>query len=173
MSDNFKIIGVGGAGVNAVRSLGYHNSILIDGKNYPDVKDASDVVGSLKRTELDVVVSSPSGEFSSSVLTSLCNLLHSRKEKVLLVSIMPFLSESPERKQRGERLLRDIKGLVDSSILVENENFASSMLDRPWTEALDNVNRYIGEVIQEFISRERAIAGGVPDLAQLSRIAST
>lgn len=152
MSDNFKIIGIGGAGVNVLKGLNYRNSLFIDSRSYPNVQDVVRAVNSTEQTTKTIIVTSPAGDFSGSVLPSVCNTLHSKREEIVLISILPFLGESPERKIRGQKIIRDVRGLVDSSVLVDNENFASNMLDRSWSEAIENINGYVGRLVEDFIS---------------------
>ena len=152
MSDNFRILGVGGAGINAVRALGYKNSIFIDSNSFDSSKPISEIVKPGGKDDRIIIVSSPAGVFSSRVLKSICSVFNSRGNKVFLIGILPFHSESPERKRRGELLLRELNALVDSTVLVENENFASIMMERPWSEALDKINNYVGSLVRNFVS---------------------
>ena len=41
MSDNSKVIGIGGAGVNIVKALGYSNSDYIDSSNFDSLEEIS------------------------------------------------------------------------------------------------------------------------------------
>ena len=65
MSDNFKVLGVGGAGVNVVRALGYENSLYIDSNSFGSMEGVVDFVNSQVKGTKVVVVSSPAGQFSS------------------------------------------------------------------------------------------------------------
>jgi cell division GTPase FtsZ len=152
MSDNFRILGVGGAGINTVKALGYRNSVFIDSSSFDPSKAISDIVGRGGRDDKIIIVSSPAGDFSSSVLRSICNVFNSNGNRVFLIGILPFLSESPERKRRGELLLKELRGIVDSTVIVENENFASSMMERSWTEVLGKINDYVDSMVKSFVS---------------------
>jgi cell division GTPase FtsZ len=153
MSDNFKVLGVGGAGVNVVRSLGYVNSVYIDSSHFSSLEGITEFLGKQAREENVVIVSSPAGKFSSSVLKTVCNVLNSKKDRVNLIAIMPFHSESPERKKRGDLVLKDLRGAVESTAIVENENFASSMREYPWTHVMSRVNEHIDGLVREFVSQ--------------------
>lgn len=152
MSDNVIIFGIGGAGVNTVRALGYDNSAFIDSRKFQSLENVVDFVGKVKNGDKVVIVTSPAGEFSSSVLGPICTHFNSKGNRVLLVSIMPFHSESPERKRRGEILVREVEKFVDTSVIVENENFASAMQDYPLTTVLDSINSYVRSLVRNFIS---------------------
>ncbi len=154
MSDNFKVIGIGGAGVNIVKALGYSNSDYIDSSNFDSLEEISQFVGKQERNQKVVIISSPAGEFSSTVLKFVCKALSSKGNKVFLVGIMPFHSESPERKKRGYGVLKDLRMTVDSSVIVENENFASTMSEYSWVQAMSRINEYVNELVKGFLSRE-------------------
>ena len=154
MSDNFKVIGIGGAGVNIVKALGYSNSDYIDSSNFDSLEEISQFVWKQERNQRVVIVSSPAGEFSSTVLKFVCKALSSKGNKVFLVGIMPFHSESPERKKRGYGVLKDLRMTVDSSVIVENENFASTMSEYSWVQAMSRINEYVSELVKGFLSRE-------------------
>ncbi|MCL5874307.1 MAG: hypothetical protein M1161_03080 [Candidatus Thermoplasmatota archaeon] len=153
MSDNFKVLGVGGAGVNVVKSLGYTNSVYIDSYHFDSLEGIVEFLGKQARGESVVIVSSPAGEFSSSVLKTVCNVLNSKEDTIFLIGIMPFHSESPERKKRGDQILRDLRGAVASTAIVENENFASSMSEYPWMHVMGRVNEHIGSLVRGFVSQ--------------------
>ena len=154
MSDNFKVIGIGGAGVNIVKALGYSNSDYIDSSNFDSLEEISQFIGKQERNQRVVIVSSPAGEFSSTVLKFVCKALSSKGNKVFLVGIMPFHSESPERKKRGYGVLKDLRMTVDSSVIVENENFASTMSEYSWVQAMSRINEYVNELVKGFLSRD-------------------
>lgn len=159
MSDNFKIIAVGGAGINTTKDLRFENQLSIYSSKFGSIEEVREFVNSSINTDKSVVISSPAGEFSSLVLPTVCNTLHSRGEKIFLISIMPFLSESPDRKRRGERVLKNLKKSVDTTVIIENENFASVMMERSITEMFKKINHYIGLLVKDFIS----IADNIPD----------
>ncbi len=152
MSDNFKIIGVGGAGVNIVKELGYENSLFIDSSRLSASGGVDEFVRAQPKGGRVVIVSSPAGQFSSSVLNAICSGLNSRGNRVFFVGIMPFHSESPERRKRGEEVMMTISRMVDSAAVVENENFASSMMEFPFSQVMARINRYVDEVVKKFLN---------------------
>ncbi|MCL4449709.1 MAG: hypothetical protein M1386_00110 [Candidatus Thermoplasmatota archaeon] len=160
MSDNFKVLGVGGAGVNVVRALGYENSLYIDSNSFGSMERVVDFVNSQVKGTKVVVVSSPAGQFSSSVLKPVCSALNSNGNKVFFIGIMPFHSESPERKVRGDMLMRELKRSVEITSVVENENFASSMKEYPWTNVLAKINEHIDSLVKSIVSENvKSLAG--------------
>jgi cell division GTPase FtsZ len=165
MSDNFKVLGIGGAGVNVVKSLGYKNSVYIDSFRFDSPEGVEDFLRQGGKDERVVIVSSPAGEFSSKVLKSVCRALNSQGDRIFLIGIMPFHSESPERKKRGDLVLRDLRRDVDSTAIVENENFASSMREYPWTQVLARVNEHVGSLVAGFVSKMDEISAGDPEIA--------
>ncbi len=167
MSDNFKVIGIGGAGVNIVKALGYSNSDYIDSSNFDSLEEISQFIGKQERNQRVVIVSSPAGEFSSTVLKFVCKALSSKGNKVFLVGIMPFHSESPERKKRGYGVLKDLRMTVDSSVIVENENFASTMSEYSWVQAMSRINEYVNELVKGFLSREEPYISD-PEIKELA-----
>ncbi|MEM0127713.1 MAG: hypothetical protein QXO03_01315 [Thermoplasmatales archaeon] len=146
MSDNVLIIGIGGAGVNIAKSINFPRCILLDSSTVPSPEKALDKIDSRNQEDV-IIISSPAGNFSSSVLPSVCNYLNGRGNKVSLIAIMPFNEESEERKIRAENTLRSLRGMVASCDIVENENFASAMLEKPWNEAMDKINSYVQTLI--------------------------
>lgn len=152
MSDNFRVLGVGGAGINAVKALGYRNSIYLDSQSYDSLEGIKEFLTRTSRNEKVVVVSSPAGEFSSAVLETVCNALNSNGDSVFLIGIMPFHSESPERKRRGDAILRNLRKAVDSTAIVENENFASSMREYSWTQVLARINDHVADLVKGFVT---------------------
>lgn len=152
MSDNFKVLGVGGAGVNVVKALGYENSVCIDSNHFDSMEGVVDFINSQVKESKVVVVSSPAGQFSSSILKPVCSALSSNGNQVFFIGIMPFHSESPERKVRGDSVLRELKKSVEITSVVENENFASSMKEYPWTNVLAKINEHIDVLVKHIIS---------------------
>lgn len=159
MSDNFKIIAVGGAGVNIVRDLTFENQLFVNSSKFHNIEDVYESVNSSTRTEKSVIVASPAGVFSSIVLPTICDRLHSRGEKVFLVGIMPFFSESSIRKKRSQRTLKILRKSVDTTVIVENENFVSAMGDRSISDMFKKINQYVEGLIKDFVS----IMDRVPD----------
>ncbi|MCL6003233.1 MAG: hypothetical protein M0Z77_02145 [Thermoplasmatales archaeon] len=153
MSDNFKVLGVGGAGVNVVKALGYRNSVFIDSYGFDNLEGVEAFVKAQGKGERVIVVSSPAGEFSSSVLKSVCRILNSNGNSVFLIGILPFHSESPERKKRGDVVLRDLRKNVENTAIVENENFASSMKEYSWTQVLSRINEHVDNLIKGFVAQ--------------------
>ncbi|MFG1445542.1 MAG: hypothetical protein AAE975_00010 [Thermoplasmatales archaeon] len=160
MSDNFKVLGVGGAGVNVVKALGYENSVYIDSSHFGSMEGVVDYVNSQVKGSKVVVVSSPAGQFSSSVLKPVCNALNSNGNRVFFIGIMPFHSESPERKVRGDMLMRELKKSVEVTSVVENENFASSMKEYPWTNVLAKINEHIDSLVKGIFSENGKLRAG-------------
>ncbi len=165
MSDNFKVLGIGGAGVNVVKSLGYRNSVYIDSFRFDSPEGIEDFLKQGEKDERVVIVSSPAGEFSSRVLKSVCRVLNSKGDRIFLIGIMPFHSESPERKKRGDIVLRDLRRDVDSTAIVENENFASSMREYSWTQVLARVSEHVGSLVAGFVSQTDEISTGTSEIA--------
>ncbi|MGC8562615.1 MAG: hypothetical protein ACP5UZ_03115 [Thermoplasmata archaeon] len=165
MSDSFKVIGVGGAGVNVVRALGYRNSVYIDSSHFGDMEGIIDFANSQGRGEKIVVVSSPAGQFSSSVLKPVCSALNSNGNRIFFISIMPFHSESPERKVRGDAVLKELKKSVETMSIVENENFASSMKEYPWNHVLTKINEHIDGLVKSIISENGIYQNESPNVS--------
>ncbi|MEM0134217.1 MAG: hypothetical protein QXU18_03180 [Thermoplasmatales archaeon] len=155
MSDNFIVLGVGGAGVNVVRALGYKNSLLIDSYQFGSIEGVLEFVKAQGREENVILVSSPAGAFSSAVLKSVCAVLKSKGSKVFFIGIMPFHSESPERKMRGDAVVKELRKSVEAATIVENENFASSMMEYSWPQVLTRINDYIDGLVKNIISRNQ------------------
>ncbi len=153
MSDNFRILGVGGAGVNIVRSLGYENTVFIDSYHFNSLERIAEYLGNSTKEKDVVIVTSPAGQFSSSVLKTVCGVLNSMNVNISLIAVMPFHSESPERKRRGELVLKELKGDVESTEVVENENFASAMQEYPWTHVMSHINEHIRGLVNGIVSR--------------------
>ncbi|MEM4119033.1 MAG: hypothetical protein QXR75_03675 [Thermoplasmatales archaeon] len=146
MSDKVLIIGIGGAGVNIAKSINYPKCILLDSSTVPSPDKALEKIDCRNQEDV-IIISSPAGNFSSSVLPSVCNELNENGRKVSLIAIMPFNAESEERKIRAENTLRSLRKMVTSCEIVENENFASAMLEKPWSEAMDKINSYVQTLI--------------------------
>ena len=73
---------------------------------------------------------------------------------------MPFHSESPERKVRGDMLMRELKRSVEITSVVENENFASSMKEYSWTNVLAKINEHIDSLVKSIVSENvKSLAG--------------
>ncbi len=166
MSDNFRVLGIGGAGVNVVRELGYRNSAYIDSSSFETLQGVEEFIKGQGRNEKVVIVSSPAGGFSSMVLRTVCNALNSNGNRVYLIGILPFHSESPERKKRGEVVLRELGNSVETTEIVDNENFASSMREYGWTFAMSKINEYVGGLVRDLViqgdERETIKAKEVP-----------
>jgi hypothetical protein len=150
MSDNLKVIGIGGAGVNSIQNLDLRNKLLVDSARFKSLEDVKNFIEISNVTNKSIIVSSPAGEFSSSVLPTVCSTLHSRGENVYLISIMPFFNESPERKKRGERTLKTLKKNIDTLVVIENENFASSMIEHTVAEMFSRINSHICSLVKDF-----------------------
>ncbi|MCL4412947.1 MAG: hypothetical protein M1526_06315 [Candidatus Thermoplasmatota archaeon] len=151
MSDKIKIIGVGGAGKNSIPKSFSDRSYIIASNLFHSVAEVKPFVDSLPKTDNTVIVTSPAGLYSSKVLPEICRTFHTRGERTYIVSIMPFNSESQERRKRAYDTLKSVKGLVDSTVYVENENFASSMSESRWDEMIDRINSKILSLINGFL----------------------
>ncbi len=153
MSDNFRVLGIGGAGANVVKELGYRNSAYIDSSSFDTLEGVENFVKGQGKNEKVVIVSSPAGCFSSAVLRTVCNALNSNGNRVYLIGILPFHSESPERKKRGEVVLRDLRNSVETTQIVDNENFASSMREYGWTQVMSKINEHVGSLVRNLVTQ--------------------
>ncbi len=141
MSDRFKIIALGDAGVNSVTSV--NHTFIYRLRNREEWENR----GTFKRTDYTIVVASPAGNFSSKHLPTLLEGLKSRGEKIFFIAIMPFKSESPERDRRATNTLVKIQKNIDKTIMIENENFAQKYVNSSVKELLDKINETVSELI--------------------------
>ena len=152
MSDKLNIIGIGGAGINIANKINYGKPVLISSSNCSSPEEAMDMIDSKNQPDDVVIIASPAGKFSSSILPTVCSKLNSRGKKIFLIAVMPFHFESSERKERAEVTLRNVRRMVASYKIVENENFASAMRDRTWTDVIERINLYVkGIVIKQLL----------------------
>ncbi|MEM0141138.1 MAG: hypothetical protein QXN66_03765 [Thermoplasmatales archaeon] len=159
MSDKVAIIGIGGAGINITKSINIPHATLLDSSTISSPDKALEKLDVGSKEEV-IIITSPAGEFSSSVLPSVCNALATKGKKIFLIAIMPFNSESEERKIRAENTLRGVKRMVASCDVVENENFASAMLEKSWKEAMDRIDSYVQTLIFKLVPEAAMITGG-------------
>ena len=153
MSDNFKIIAVGDAGVNSTSDVQYPLLFKIRDRN------DKQRVGKFPKTEYTIVVASPAGLFSSMYLPALIEQLKSQGENVFFISIMPFLSESEERSKRASQVINKLSKTVDKIFVIENENFAQRHLNERLEVLLGSVNRNISELINNLKSHMKSLEG--------------
>lgn len=153
MSDKLKIIAIGDAGVNSISTVNHEFIYLFRNK------DDWEKRGKIMKTEYSIIVTSPAGRFSSRHLITLTERLKSNNEKVFLIAIMPFFSESSERMDRANETLQKLKGKVDHVIIVDNENFAQKYMNLPLGNLLDSINNTISKLINDLKEKVDSVSG--------------
>ncbi len=154
MSDNFKIIGIGGAGINSIPPSFSDKSFKISSENFKGFQNLKEDLNEVKRTERTVIISSPAGLFSSYVLPEIVRTLSERGEELIFLSIEPFSNESGERRTRANETLKNIKKYLKTLIRIENDNFISSMENSKWTDMIAKVNTHISKLVEGLIKME-------------------
>lgn len=163
MSDSFKIIGIGGAGINSIPPSFSDKSFKISSENFHGFQALKTDLMNLNRTERTLIISSPAGLFSSYVLPEILRTLNERGETLIFISIEPFSSESKERRARANETLRNIKKYLKTLVRIENDNFVSSMENSSWAELLDKVNSHISTLVEGLIKMDY----GIPDTREI------
>ncbi|MGC8645161.1 MAG: hypothetical protein ACP5UO_02690 [Thermoplasmata archaeon] len=147
MSDNINIIGIGGAGTNITKYIDYGKPTLLNSSTCNSADGVIEKIDFKNQSKDVVIITSPAGQFSSQVLPTVCSTLNSKGKRIFLIAVMPFHFESEERKERAERTMRTVRSMVDSYQIVENENFASAMLDRPWDDVIERINSFVKGIL--------------------------
>ncbi len=163
MSDNFKIIGIGGAGINSIPPSFSDKSFKISSENFHGFPALKTDLMKMDKTERTLIISSPAGLFSSYVLPEILRTLNEKGERLIFLSIEPFSSESKERRFRANETVRNIKKYLRTLVRIENDNFISSMKDSSWTEFLDKVNSHISTLVEGLIKMD----DDIPDASEI------
>ena len=153
MSDKFKIIALGDAGVNSISYIQHSLLFKIRGKN--DKQRAN----KFPKTDYSIIVSSPAGLFSSANLLPIIEQLKAQGEKVFLISIMPFLSESEERSKRAVNVLNKVSKSLDKIFIIENENFAQRHFNENLDAFLNSINKNISDLINNLKNHMNSLEG--------------
>ncbi len=152
MSDKFKIIAIGGAGANNIPSAFTDKSYVFTFSNFTNIQTLKENISRMERTDKTIIICSPAGMFSSSILPEVLRSINAKGEKIIFLSIEPFSNESPDRRRRANETIKNIKRYIDTLIRIENDNFVTYENNYSWNEMLTRINNHIANLVKGLIN---------------------